>query len=91
MEGRAVAPGELLQGEQAHVVKHVGAGQQHGLPGALAAARQRCQADGALGGLPLQGLQHRGRASHGLGPHRLGQAEVLGDGDLLKGMRLVRC
>lgn len=85
MEGRAVSPGELLQGQQARVVKHVGAGQEHGLPGALAAApRQRRQADGALGGLPLQGLQHRGGASQGLGSSGLGETEVLRDRDLLK-------
>lgn len=70
MEGRAVPAGELLQGQQAHVVEHVRAGQERCLPAALALAGpggaagaaaqgQRREADGALGGVPVQGLQQR--------------------------------
>lgn len=54
VERSALPQGELLQSAEARAVEHVGAGQQDRLP-----RRQHSEADGAVGGLPAQGLQHR--------------------------------
>ena len=66
VEGSALPQGELLQSAEARAVEHVGAGQQDRLP-----RRQRGEADGAVGGLPAQGLQQGRR--HTCGSRRSGQ------------------
>lgn len=67
VERRAVPQGELLQGQETCVVEDVWAGQERGLPGGRAATGaaggERCEADGALGGLTAQSLQQESGAS----------------------------